>query len=519
MTTERSPFDDGIAALEAGDLDRAAAAFERRLASDPADTEARYRLANAYRDLQRYDDAEREMREVVDARPRDAKPLSALGVILTESGRPAEAVAAYEAAMTLDPTYTRAVSNWLNAQQYVSGASDESLARNLARWTALHAPPVPQPHFANAPTAGRPIVVGFVSGDLGLHPVGRLSVRLFENLRPHVIRACVFSTRPAEREDEISRRIAKVTRWTSVFALSDASLIQFIKTAKVDILIDMDGHTGASRPGVFANRAAPVQAGWLGHPGATGIPAIDYLLTTEALAPPGFDAFAHEKILRLPSTHACFEPGAAPPIAPRPAERNGHVTFGCFNNPAKISGDAIASFAAIMKRVPNSRLNIHYFTLRAGGVRERLHKALEAHGIARTRVDLTAEASRAAFLSTYNDVDIALDSFPYSGCMTTCEALWMGCPVVTFSGPLTAGRQSASVLAAAGLTDLIAKDRAGYEELAVNLAQDARRLTLLRTGLRTTLSHSPLCDGGIFARDFEEAMRAIWAEWCGRQNA
>jgi predicted O-linked N-acetylglucosamine transferase (SPINDLY family) len=519
MTADRSHFNAGIAALEVGNLEGAAAAFEQSLQADPGDVDARYRLANAYRDLRRLDEAEHEMRKVVAARPGDAKARSALGVILTESGRATDAVQVFAEAMTVDPAYGQAAVNWLHTQQYVPGATDETLARSHARWAALHARPAPPQEFSNLPTQDRPIVVGFVSGEFGLHPIGRLSVRLFENLRPHEIRACVFSTRPAEFEDEISRRIANVTRWTSVFGLSDASLAQFIKTSKVDILVDVSGHTGAGRPGVFVGRAAPVQASWLGYPSTTGIPAMDYLLTTETLAPPGFENFANERILRLTSTHACFEERDAPPVAERPAARNGYITFGCFNNPAKISDDAIASFAAILKRLPASRLKIQYQALRAPGLVARLQAKFEAQGIARTRLDLSAETSRAGFLSGYNDVDIALDSFPYSGCITTCEALWMGCPVVTFAGATMTGRQAASILAAAGLPEFIARDRDGFEDLAVSLAQDAHRLTILRTGLRTILSRAPLCDGELFAQDFTQAVRTMWADWCGRQGA
>ncbi|MCA0202193.1 MAG: tetratricopeptide repeat protein [Proteobacteria bacterium] len=519
MTADRNHFNAGIAALEARDLDAAATAFEQALAADPNDTEARYRLANAYRDLRRLDEAEHEMREVVAVRPTDAKARSALGVILTESGRPAEAVQIFAEAMAVDPMYGQAAANWLHTQQYVPNTTDESLARNHAHWAALHAPPAPRQDFANPPTQDRPIVVGFVSGEFGQHPVGRLSVQLFENLRPHEIRPCVFSTRPAEFEDEISRRIARVTRWTSVFGLSDASLAQFIQASKVDILIDVSGHTGAGRPNLFVRRAAPVQAAWLGYPSTTGIPAMDYLLTTGTLAPPGFERFANERILRLTSTHACFEAPDAPPVAARPAARNGYITFGCFNNPAKISDDAIASFAAILKRVPSSRLKIQYQALRAPGLVARLHAKFEAHGIARGRVDLSAETSQQAFLSGYNDVDIALDSFPYSGCMTTCEALWMGCPVVTFAGETMTGRQAASILAAAGLSEFVARDRADFEDMAVSLANDAHRLTILRTGLRTILARAPLCDGDLFAREFTRAARTMWTDWCGRASA
>lgn len=507
-------FDEGLAALRTGDVAAAAAAFAKAMQADPGHIDARYHLANAYRDLRRLDEAERELRIVVAARPDDPRAHTALGLILQETGRPAEAVAAHAAAMEADPTYVTAATNWLNAQQYVSGATMASLARSHARWAELHAPAAPSPVFDNDGTPGRPLAVGFVSPDLSRHPVGLLSVRLFENLDHGLIRPVIFSTRPQEYEDDISRRIARAAQWTSVFGVSDAALLDHIRAARIDILIDMSGHTAHNRLKVFAARAAPRQGTWLGYPGATGVPAMDFLLTTAALTPPGAAAVIPERIVALPRTHACFEPLDAPPVAPSPAAARGFVTFGCFNNPAKISAEAIETFAAILKRVPNSRLKLRYQSLGAPGAQERFWTAFEGHGFARDRIDISGEAPRAAFLSTYNDVDIALDTFPYSGCMTTCEALWMGCPVVTFAGATFVGRQSAGVLSAAGLGEFVAPDRAGYEALAVRLAQDPARLAERRGTLRAQVQTSSLCDGAAFAGDFTRAMQEVWSEYC-----
>lgn len=509
--TAQAYFDDGMAALRSADLTAAAASFTKALAADPGHTDARYHLANAYRDLRRLDDAEREMRRVVAARPQDPKVYSALGVILQESGRPADAVAAYAAAMDVDPTYVNAATNWLNAQQYVSGATTAALARSHARWAELHAPAAPVPAFTNARTSNRPLVVGFVSPDLSRHPVGMLSVRLFENLDHALIRPVVFSTRPAAYEDDISRRIAAVTRWTSVFGVSDAALLAHIRSAKVDVLIDMSGHTSHNRLKVFAARGAPVQGSWLGYPGTTGVPAMDFLLTTAMLTPPDAEGAIHERIVTLPRTHACFDPLDMPPL-PAPHART-PITFGCFNNPVKISSETLDSFAAILTRVPASRLALRYKTLGAPGAQARMWAAFEARGIARDRIAIAGDAARAEFLSAYGDIDITLDTFPYSGCMTTCEALWMGCPVVAFPGATFVGRQSAGVLSAAGLSELVAPDRTGYEDLAVALAGDPARRANLRTNLRSRVAASSLCDGAGFARDFTHAMQGVWAAY------
>ena len=516
MTSAGAYIDEGIAAQRVRDHARAAAAFERALAADPTARDARYELANAYRDLQRLDDAEREIRAVIAAKPADPKAHTALGVILLESGRPADAVMAHEAAMKADPAFAPAATNWLHALQYVPNVTAASLARAHAHWAELFAPPETAAPFANSRDPDRPVVVGFVSPELCQHPVGLLSERLFANLDRKFIRPVVFSTRPTEYEDDVSRRIAAVTQWTGVFGLSDDALAAFIKASKVDVLVDMSGHTGYNRLKLFAARVAPVQVTWLGYPSTTGVPAMDVLLATAALAPPSLQDFVGERIVRLPETHVCFAAEDAPPVEPLPAIANGYVTFGCLNNPAKISDGALAAFANVLTRVPGSRLKLRYQSLSAPGRQLRLRRAFEAHGIAPDRIDISGEAPRAAFLSTYGDIDIALDTFPYSGCMTTCEALWMGCPVDTTPGETMASRQSASVLSAAGLTELIAPDRQGYEDLAVRLAHDITGLSALRAGLRARVALSPLSDGPRFARAFTVAMRKIWSEWCAR---
>jgi predicted O-linked N-acetylglucosamine transferase (SPINDLY family) len=507
-------MDEGLAAQRARDYRTAAAAFEKAVAADPTASDARYELSNTYRDLQRLADAEREIRAYIAARPQDPKGYTALGVTLVGSGRPEQAVAAYEAAMRADPTFAVAVTNWLHAQQYVPNVTAASLSAAHARWAELCAPPESTAPFANARTTDRALVVGFVSPDLSQHPVGLLSARLFANLDHALIRPVVFSTRPAEYEDDVSRSIAAVTQWTAVFGLPDEALAAFIRASKVDVLVDMSGHMAHNRLKLFAARAAPVQVTWLGYPSTTGVPAMDYLLATPTLAPAAMQEFVRERIVRLPETHACFAADDAPPVEPLPAIANGYVTFGCLNNPAKISDDALASFANILKRIPGSRLKLRYVSLSEPESQVRLRRALETRGIAPERVDISGNVPRAAYLSTYGEIDIALDTFPYSGCMTTCEALWMGCPVVTFTGDTIASRQSASVLTAAGLAELIAPDRHGYEDLAVRLTHDLTGLSALRAGLRGRVASSPLSDGPRFARVFTEALRKLWAEWC-----
>jgi predicted O-linked N-acetylglucosamine transferase (SPINDLY family) len=271
---------------------------------------------------------------------------------------------------------------------------------------------------------------------------------------------------------------------------------------------------------LFALKPAPIQVSWLGYWGTTGLSAMDYLLTDALTVPPQEDRWYAERIVRLPGIRFCYSP---PDYAPAPKEeppalRNGWVTFGSFNNLAKLGPGVIGLWADILRTVPNARLLLKWGSLDDGAVRQRLTEAFDREDIATDRLILRGGSPHTEMLAEYGDIDIALDPFPFSGGLTSCEALWMGVPVVTLPGDRAISRQTAGFLTVLGLSNLAATTPAAYVIAAKNLAADIGRLKELRLGLRPHMAHSALCDGASYTRNVETAFRTMWETWCADQG-
>ncbi|HEY6837800.1 MAG TPA: glycosyltransferase, partial [Geobacteraceae bacterium] len=300
--------------------------------------------------------------------------------------------------------------------------------------------------------------------------------------------------------------------WRDVHEMDDRSLADMIRADRIDILVDLAGHSAGNRLSMFALKPAPVQASWLGYPATTGLSAIDYRITDAIADPEGEADLVHaEKLLRLPDGFLCYAPPEhAPAVSPPPCETAGHITFGTFNNPAKISPEAIGMWASILSALPTSRLLLKNKIFREDKTRAMFLALFEDAGIPSHRVTCLAHtASSGAHLETYRSLDISLDTYPYNGTTTTCESLWMGVPVITLMGDRHASRVSASILTRLRLDDLIAGSEEEYVEIALRLAADAGRLLSLRKGLRKTMKSSPLCDRRRFSLQMEEAYRCM----------
>ncbi|MBM3485984.1 MAG: tetratricopeptide repeat protein [Alphaproteobacteria bacterium] len=505
-------------ALQAkGEVEKAANELRRAIALAPSSAEPYRNLGLLMEEKDRLTEAEGYYRKLVELGPDEAAGHGALAGLLRKAGRTEDALEHYRRAVALAPGSAVHHSNLLFALLADPTIGNEALLDEHRGWAARHGADV-EPVAAEPPdpVPDRRLRVGYVSPDFRRHPVGYMVLPALANHDPAAVEVFCYASRPSD--DAVTARIrATVPHWGDITRLGDGDAAAMIAHDRIDILIDLAGHTAGNRLGVFARRPAPVQATWAGYAMTTGLPAIDYLIGDAAQMPPGSEADATETLVRLPRTGLCIAPpDEAPPVAPLPASSRGVVTFGSLNNPAKIVDPVLDVWARVLAAVPGARLLLRYRGLQDTGVQTRLRDAFAARGIAPDRIDLRGGAPRGEFLATYDEIDIALDTFPYSGAMTTFEALWMGVPVVSLYVDRMVGRQSASILAAAGHAGLVAPDDDTYVAHAVRLAADLGALARMRAGLRGRVAASPLCDGIAFARDLEAAYRTMWRTWCAR---
>ncbi len=453
----------------------------------------------------------------IAARPDLPQPVVNLGEALKGQGRIAEAIQVFQSGLERHPGLALLHSNLLFALHYTPWVPPEVIARAHAFWNERHARPLTPfgKRFANDRSPGRRLRVGYVSPDFRAHACAYFIEAL---LRGHD-RAAVEVTGYAlsRHEDAVTGRLkALADGWRSLAGLDDAAAAALIERDRIDILVDLAGHTAGGRPLIFARKPAPVQVAWLGYPDTTGMPAIDARLTDAAADPPGrTDCWHAERMIRLPKGFLAYRPpqGIDAPQDP-PALAGGVVTFGSFNNAAKVTPEVVRVWSAILRRLPSARLVLKGGAFADPPTCARYARQFADNGVAPDRIELLPPLPATDHhLRAYGRIDIALDTFPYNGTTTTCETLWMGVPVVTLAGRHHVARVGASLLTQCGLPDLVATDEAGYVETAVALAQDRPRLAALRRDLRGMLERSPLLDHQGFASTVEEAYRGLWLRW------
>ena len=497
-------------------LSEAEVVLRRAAELDPEDHElGNCRAAVLFR-LHRHAQARTELLASLQRKPDQVNVLCNLANVTACLGMQDEGVALAESAIALAPNATQPRLVLCNTLPYRDGVTGAELLAALKACSDRLPRGKPRP-FANTPDPERPLTVGVLSGTLKSHPVGWLTVAGFETLDPADISVvCLAQT---AGQDCMARRFRALAReWHDVDALNDVALAEKARELGIDILIDLGGYGEAARMAACANRLAPVQIKWVGMQNhSSGLAEIDWIITDRWETPPELEQYYTERPLRMPDGYVCYSPPPyAPDVAPLPALANRRITFGCFNNLAKITPRVIATWCEVLRRVPDARMVLKTHQFSDADTAERIRAAFAAHGIGADRIELRGPSGHRLFMGEYNGIDIVLDPFPYSGGLTTCEALWMGVPTVTIPGEIFASRHSMSHLCNAGLAGWVVPDLAAYVEMAAARAADIPGLAALRAGLRAQVKASPLCDAPRFGRNLAAALRHAWHEWCGQ---
>ena len=492
-----------LAFLHMNRLDEAEQALRRALAVAPNSADTLVNLARVYRKDERYQEAIACLRRAVAIDPNLPQALNNLGSMLKFEGRLDEALSCIRRALEIKPDASVHSNLLFNLSYHPQCPAEEIFAEHVA-WARRYADPL-------MPRRGPPGIdarfkrrlrIGYVSADFKQHPVATF-------LRPIIAhhdksRFEIFAYSDVGDADDTTRWFeGQCDVWRQIVGKTDEDVAELIRRDGIDILVDLAGHTSGNRLLVFARRPAPVQASYLGYLGTTGMSAMDYKITDAVMDPVGLtERFHAERLARLPHSMWCYAPPPDAPLpTPTPALTRGHVTFGSFNNSAKVTPDVIAAWARILRALPAAKLLM--VTKGDGSVHEYFWNEFARHGIARERIELKRRMPLTDYLRLHGEVDICLDSFPYTGGTTSCHSLWMGVPVLTLPGVKPFSRSGASILSALGLTDWIAESVDAYVETAIRKASDVEALQALRAGMRERMRASSILDGKAFTQGIE----------------
>lgn len=466
-------LDLGVLLFNVGFLTQARDCFARATALAPDDLRAQVNLANVARDACNHGESRRLYADLLVRLPDH-------------------------------PVIRRNALTSLEYDPEISDAERLTEARAWGQWAIAHAGGArPRPPLWSL--TDRPLRLGYVSADFSQHTVG-LFVK--DVLKAHDLkRVQVFAYSAGPVKDWVTHRIRAACMLRDVATQDDVALAEQIRQDGIDVLVDLSGHTAGSRLTAFAHRPAPVMVSWLGYFATTGLPCMDAALLDAWHAPAGTEAQFVEPIVRLTGGRFCYQPVPfAPDASPSPFESNGHLTFGCFNNTAKFNSGVFNVWAKVLAVVPHARLILKWRTFNDEAFRQKVTEAFVQRGIAAERIELRGPSFHADLLKEYADIDIALDPFPFTGGMTSCEALWMGVPVITWPHSRVVSRQTYAFLSAIGLPELAAKDADDYIRIATGLANDRESLKNLRATLRDKMCASPLMDVAGFTRHLEDTL-------------
>jgi protein O-GlcNAc transferase len=514
----------GNVSKELGEYKAAAEAFNAAIRARPGFVAAYNNAGNLMRTLRHTTDAEALFEAALRIDPAHSASHNNLGNVLKDCGVLDEGIDHYRRAVECDPGNVVAHSNLAYALTF-QAEHGAAVLEECRRWSAQHEAPLRaarQPH-TNDRSAARRLRIGYVGADFRDHCQSLFTVPFFSH-HDHA-QFEIYCYASVERPDELTRRLAGYADvWRDVRELDDEHLAQQIRADGIDILVDLAMHMADGRPLLFARKPAPVQMAWLAYPGTTGIEAIDYRLTdphldpvdpadpSGSLASTTPDNHYTERSLRLPDSFWCYDPLTdEPAVNALPALTADRFTFGCLNNPCKLTDRTLAMWSAVLREVPQSRLLL---MAPAGNAHQTLALRIEHQGIDMQRIGFVPFQPRADYLRTYHEIDLGLDTFPYNGHTTSLDSLWMGVPVVTRVGETAVGRGGLSQLVNLGMSELAADSDDAFVRIAVELAANRPHLAEMRQGLRPRMEQSPLMDRARFARHVEAVYRQVWREWC-----
>jgi len=515
-------FELGNALMACGRTDEAIEALRRSVRMRGDDPRYHVNLGFALYEARRYEEAAQSFRTAVKLDDGLIEAHNNLGSVLQQQGELDGAMQALEEALERAPDQPYVRSNLLTCMNYQPRVDPETVFVAHRAWAKLveGALPPSAPAVLRNPEPERRLRIGYVSADFRIHSVSFFFAPLLENHdREHFEITCYANVTKPDATTERFKALSD--HWRDIATLSNEEVAAHIRRDGIDILIDLSGHTVANRLPVFAERPAPVQVTYLGYPNTTGLEAMDYRLTDARSDPPGTCEHLYcEELVRIDETFLCFQPLAeTPPIRARDDQQG--ITFASFNELLKLTPEIIAAWCDMLERISGSILVIKGTALEDPGTRARIEQRFLEHGLSLDRLRLLGRTeSLQAHLDLYNDVDVALDTFPYNGTTTTCEALWMGVPVVTLAGSVHASRVGSSILAGLGLSDLVAADPQDYVDKSIALARDPARRAELRRTLRDRMRASPLMDAVAHTRRIESAYRDMWRRACrdGQEN-
>jgi protein O-GlcNAc transferase len=501
-------------------FEEAVGTYKKAIELEPGYAEAYGNLGGAYQDLGMYQEAIDALKRAMELRPGFMKAQASRGIALTDMGRIEEAIGAYEQAVKWGPGNAEVHSNLLLTMHYSTRVSAEKIYEEHGLWGQRHAEPLKRlaRGHSNDRNPNRPVRVGYVSADFRGHPVSYFFEPILNSHDREQFEIVCYSD--VVLEDETTQRLrarAGADGWREIARRSHEEVAEIIRGDGIDILVDLSGHTDSNRLLALARQPAPIQVTYLGYPDTTGMTSMDYRLTDAVADPEGTsDARHSETLVRLPTCAWCYRPlEESPEVGALPARSRGHVTFGSFNVFPKMNSDVMETWAQILKAAPGSRLMIKNKGMKYGPLVERVREFFRGFGIAGGRVEcLGSDPSQREHLGRYNQIDIALDTFPYNGTTSTCEAMWMGAPVVTLVGQTHAARVGASLSNAVEMNELAGATKEQYISIAVKLAADVDRLERMRAGLRDRMRQSPLMDAVGLTRELEKAYRQMWRRWC-----